>query len=481
MSPLGGHTGTRSALRLMTLGWVFGAAWMYITTGAVLTQFAKWLHMPEIGFGILAALPYAGALAQLPASYLVERHGGRRRTFLIAGITHRLLWLVIAFIPWWASGSRSWVVLLCVFGLSSIFANVAAPSALAWMADLVPGKIRGRYFSRRLQIGQMVGVVVTVAIGYILDRADDLPGPTLLNALVIALCISAVCGSMDFIMLSRIRDSRQHRPDPGLTLRELIRGPLADRNFRRFLGFTASLNFGIGFIGTFVWLYVFDVIGMSNVQANLMLVAAPLFAQMLTYPIWGRLTDRLGQRPVLIIAGVLVVNGASAWILVTPDNWWLGYTAVLLTAAAWPGVELGNLNMLLGMSRSQGQGRGRSAYVAINSVVVGVAGIASGLFGGVLAELLEHWEGSLFGWKLTYHGILFLLSALLRLVAVGWVLSLTEPGAARTRDAIRYVITNVYSNMQQAVFMPTRRLGFLRRSTFALFRRPRPLTRRVQE
>ena len=87
---------TRSSLRLVTLAWVFGAAWMYITTGAALTRFAQWLDMPKFGFGLLAALPFAGALSQLPASYMVERYGGRKRTFLIAGIIHRALWLAIA-------------------------------------------------------------------------------------------------------------------------------------------------------------------------------------------------------------------------------------------------------------------------------------------------------------------------------------------------------------------------------------------------
>jgi MFS family permease len=463
-----GHSSTRSSLHLITLAWVFGAAWMYITTGAVLTRFAQWLEMPAFGFGVLAALPFAGALFQLPVSYLVERHGGRKRTFLIAGIAHRALWFAIAFIPWWVSGGGGWVALLWVFGLSSVVANVAAPTVLAWLADIVPGRIRGRYFSRRLQIGQFVGLIATLVIGFALDQADQLGETTLIKTLVFALSVSATCGMLDFILLSVIKDPPAHQPNPNLTIKELIRGPLADSNFRRFLGFTATLTFAIGFIGQFVWLYVFDVVGMSNVQANLMLVAFPLAAQMLTFPIWGKLTDRLGRRPVLIIAGILVVNGASAWVFVTPDHWWLGYTAVLLTAASWPGVEICNLNLLLGMSQSKQNGGGGSAYIAINSVVIAVAGVASGLFGGVVAELMETWQGSLFGWPLTYHGVLFLVSAALRIVAVAWAISLTEPGAVGTRAAIRYITSHVYSNMQQAIFMPTRRLGPLRVFTFNL-------------
>lgn len=457
----------KHTLRFMTLAWVFGGAWLYITTGAALTRFAQWLDMPMFGFGILAALPFAGGLFQLPASYWVERYGGRKRSFLIAGIFHRLLWFVIAFIPWWVTGQRGWVALLCIFGVSSAAANLAAPTVLAWLADLVPGRIRGRYFSRRLQVGQSVGLLATVVIGYALDQANALGEPTLLNTLIMALCVSAVCGVMDFVLLACIHDPPAHEPNPRLTLMGLVRGPLADSNFRRFLGFTATMTFAIGFISQFIWLYVFDVVGMSNMQANMMLVAVPLLVQMITYPLWGRLMDRLGRRPMLIIAGILVVNGASAWILVTRDHVWLGYTAVLLTAAAWPGIELGNLNVLLHLSQSERRGRGNSAFVAINSVVIAISGVASGLFGGAVAEWLETWQGSLFGWPITYHGVLFLISAALRMVAVGWLLTLHEPGAVGTRTAIRYVVSHVYSNMQQAIFMPTRRLGAFRVFTFA--------------
>jgi len=42
-------------------------------------------------------------------------------------------------------------------------------AVLAWLADLIPGRVRGRYFARRLQIGQFVGLLATLIIGYALD------------------------------------------------------------------------------------------------------------------------------------------------------------------------------------------------------------------------------------------------------------------------------------------------------------------------
>ena len=62
----------RRALRMVLVSWLFGAAWAFIASGAILTRYAKFLGLSAFGFGVLAALPYAGALAQLPTSYFLE-------------------------------------------------------------------------------------------------------------------------------------------------------------------------------------------------------------------------------------------------------------------------------------------------------------------------------------------------------------------------------------------------------------------------
>ncbi|HOF88868.1 MAG TPA: MFS transporter, partial [Armatimonadota bacterium] len=48
-------------------------------TATVLTRFGQTMALPPFVFGLLAALPYATALAQIPASFAVERFGGRKR------------------------------------------------------------------------------------------------------------------------------------------------------------------------------------------------------------------------------------------------------------------------------------------------------------------------------------------------------------------------------------------------------------------
>lgn len=464
----------RRSLRLVTVAWMFGSAWMYITTGAVMTRYAKALHMGQFGFGLLAALPFAGALVQLPASYFVEKYGGRKRLFLIAGLAHRAAWILVASVPWIFPEAHWWWMLLVTMGMSTILANMMSPAWITWMADLVPGRLRGRYFSARGQYGRFVGVVTTMVTALVLDRAIGGDAHVLRKLISIALCVASVCGMFDIGMLKWVPAAQRRQRDPDVKFGELLKQPLRDRNFRLFLGFNATLTFGIGYVGQFIWLYLFDVVGMSNLQANTMLVALPLVMSMLSFPIWGRLVDRLGCKPVLVIAGVLIVHGGASWIFVTRESWWLGYLGSMSATAAWPGVELASLNMLLEMSGSRERGRLGSAYVAVNSLVVALAGVASGLFGGAVAEAMADWHGSFLGYPLTYHGVLLLLSAALRAAALLWLIKMVEPQAYTTRAALRFMTTNIYSNVQQAVFSPARGLVRLGRLTYKMIPRHAP-------
>lgn len=458
----------RANLRLVIVAWVFGAAWMYVTTGAAMTRYAKSLGLGEFGFGLLAAMPYLGALVQLPASYFLERFGHRKAMFILAGLLHRSMWLVIAAIPWFAPQATWWWMLLMILVVSTLLANTMTPAWMTWMADMVPGRIRGRYFSHRGQYGRFVGVIVTIGMGLAMDWAEraDTTGLMLRQLISIAMVAAALSGMFDIALFRWVPDQRHSPPQRRVEFMHLLRQPLADRNFRRFLGFSATLTFAIGYVGQFIWLYLFDVVGMTNMRANMMLVAVPLIVSMLSFPLWGRMVDKLGCKPVLLIAGLLIVHGGASWILVTPDHWWIGYMGSISATAAWPGVELAMMNLLLGISGSQHHGRMGSAYVAVHSTVVALAGIASGLFGGFFAEAMSTWKGTLFGWPLTYHGLLLLTSAGLRLLALGWLIGLEEPRAVTTRNAARYMVAHIYSNLQQAVFAPTRGLWRLGRITY---------------
>lgn len=455
----GAESAVRQVLRRMLVAWLFGAAWQTLTTGATLTRYARSLHLSEFGFGLLAAVPFLAAFAQLPAAFLVQRFGHRKRIFVTANLIHRSLWLAIALIPWLLPEDRRPAGLVTLMLVSALANHVTAPAWYSWLTDLVPARIRGRYFSRRTQAGQIVSLGLTIAVGLALDWAEGVSGLALARMLSALLAAAAVCGLVDILYFLRVPDDGPRAQDQRYGVRDLFVEPLRDHSFRRYLLSTAALTFSTGYIAQFSWLYMFDIVKATNTQANLMLITGPQLVALLSIPFWGRMIDRLGRKPVALIATALVVPGGAVWTLVQPGHIFPGYFGVAIAAFAWPGVELAGYNILLGLVRKRPGGGQNTAYVALNSVVVATAGTISGLFGGILAGSLKHWQGNLWGLPLTYHGILFLLSAVFRLLALWSLRGIEDPKAFQTREALRYMTAEMYSNLQATVMTPVRLAG----------------------
>ncbi|MCC7145796.1 MAG: MFS transporter [Phycisphaeraceae bacterium] len=476
------ETSLHGQLRLITLAWMFGSIWMYTITGAAMTQFSRGLGVTDAGFGILAALPHLAALAQLPASYVLETGGGRRRLFLIFAIASRLMWIVVAGIPlllrdhpqWWPTTLMAMVFVTWAIG------HFSGPAWMSWMADIIPRRVRGRYFATRTRWTQPVGVVTTLLIGYLLDIAERkqavAPG-TMLKVTSGMIAAAGLLGTVDISCFFWVRD-----PVPQKLLAhdewwQHLREPLANPSFRRLLGYCFTMMLGIGFLGQYVWLFVLDVVKLSNWEANVYLIGITLLIQVASVKAWGRLMDKLGKKPVMIIAGFLSVLGPVGWFVATAEGWMFGYFLTLISPIAFGGLDLAVFNMLLELSSSNSRAgaegaqrhgsRGGSAYIAWYSAVAAVGGVLSGLMGGGLADMFKNqiWDAP-WGTPLTYHHLLFAVSSSLRFAAVLFVLKLSEPKAMGTRDAIRHISSNIWSNFIDAALLPMRLAGKLSRVSY---------------
>ncbi|MEI6807865.1 MAG: MFS transporter, partial [bacterium] len=442
--------------------------WLYIIASAVFTRYGQLLGLTKFEFGLLAALPFAASVIQVPVSYLVERFGHHKAVFVIGGMLHRATWVLIALIPMMLPHDLWAVGLLTLVFLSAALGSVPVPVWYTWMGELVPASIRGRYFSRRTQIGQVVGLAVTLAVGFLLDLAVKMGPMAVLETAMILMAVAGLMGMCDFLFFLPVRPPSKPQPDTRVAVKDMLFQPLADRNFRYFLGFTATMTFGTVFLGQFLWLYVFDVLKATNTRANSLLVLIPLIVTMISVSIWGRLMDRFGRKPVLIICGLMVVLGSIAWIFVTPTLMWPGYIMVVVATFAWPGIELANFNILLGMCESLRGRKYRMGYIVVFNMVGAIAGCSSGIFGGAIAEWLKDWHGTLLGFQLTYHGVLFIVSGGLRLAALAWLIGLVDERAYGARETLRYMANELFSNLQQAAAVPFRLAGLVGRWTYKL-------------
>src|SRR3989344_1579015 len=61
------------------------------------------------------------------------------------------------------------ILLIVFYSLYAIFGAIAGPAWFSLMGDLVPEKIRGKYFSKRNRIAGTIVLVSTLIAGFLLD------------------------------------------------------------------------------------------------------------------------------------------------------------------------------------------------------------------------------------------------------------------------------------------------------------------------
>lgn len=482
----------RDALTIVTITWMFGSVWLTAVAGAPLTLFARHLGCTEFQLGVLAALPFMAQLVSMPASVLIERTAQRKRIFLTALYSQRLLWFPIAIVPWLLLGAGAPVAAWAsVAFLGMVFVMhagqaVGGPAWVSWMADIVPDRSRGKYFSRRRQWGIVSAIPTALLVGWLLDRhaggggADGgvltVDASRTLFWCAAIFCGAAVFGVADIALFHFVREPKRE-PDERAGFLNLFRQPMRDRKFLVFGGFVATMMFAVSFMGQFVTLYMIERLKITATATQMMLLVAPMLAQLLVLHLWGSAVDRMGKRPVLALAGLGLVPVGIGWIFVSPEAIWLGYLLSAAGAALWAGVETANFNFVLEFCDGDderpvdGSERRGSAYVAVNAVFINFAGCLGGLSAGVVASVLRDWRWeSGVPWMntFTYYEVLFLISAALRLVAVGAFLPfMHEPTARRTHETLLFMTANFYNNLVSAAAMPIKLLRQLRAAGFS--------------
>lgn len=478
----------RQSMNWVYVAWGFGAVYFVLTMGTAQVAMGKAMGVGEFGFGVLAALPFAAAIAQLPAGYLLEKFGGHKRLFMTFGITHRALWVLIALVPWLEPTGWRAEAFIGLVGMSWLFGHFAAPAWQSWAGDLIPERVRGRYFARRNQLGNAVMLIASLPVGWLLDVATGAEGLFLSATLSLIFIVASVMGIIDLLCHGPVPADQGHRPNRHVRWRDLFALPLRDYGFRRFLAYHATIAFAIAMMGTYGMLYVLDVVlaGRSDkfVMATLIMGVWPPIVAMNSLGYWGKLNDRVGVKRVLVLGTTIAIPGGAMWLFVRPETWWLSFATNAIAAFGWTGVFLAINNMIMQVGSSRQSGKPRegqpqrlgSAFIAIDSIAVAVGGCAGGLFAGIVADRLTvgevAWSGSLLGLPVSWHLVIMISSSLLRVCALGWLLGVREPRQINADGAVKIVVIRFAEHLSATATMPMRTLTWLRTTGVDMRRSP---------
>ncbi|HOA05617.1 MAG TPA: MFS transporter [Candidatus Fermentibacter daniensis] len=416
-----------------------------------LTKLAILMGAGPVHFGMLSAAGQVSQLFQPLGVVLTRSLTRRKRAVILLAALGRGITPVFGMLPFLLTGGAPINAFLAAFAASTALQAVSTNAWIGWIGDMVPTRIRGRFFARRNQILMLAGLAVGIVFGIFVDMFDASPGglagriTILLGPLGVPappglhryahyaylfLFILAGClGLFGLTILKRQPErAKEVETEPLLSM---MTSPLRDANFRKLALFGLWWMLAIGVGAPFWQPFMISVLGMSvfmiQIYGTLSTVAA-----MISLRVWGRFIDRWGNRNAMAFAIILGAINPMLWVAAGPGTIWLIFVEAVLSGTMWAGAAVVSTNFVLSIAPPSG----RQAYSGLYAAVCGAGMMATMLLSGIYMP-----QYAMIG-EYIFHPmqVLFFLTGVLRLTAIIPLFWVEEPMARPFTAVIRRVM-----------------------------------------
>ncbi len=291
--------------------------------------FAISLGASNYMLGLLVSLPaVTNMLGQIVGAWLTNRAPRRLKVVVTSAAFSRSFFLLFAAVPFLPipAVDRAWIFIVGV-ALANFPGSLCNLAWTALMQKLFPPETRGKVFGQRNAILGAVTLSATALGGWLLSVIRYPYNYTLLNSV-----------AFGFLMVSLfyLTTLREQVGRPGATCSDAsaqatagraaparrgtatmagLKRMMADRPFARFILAILALQFGLAMPGALYPILIVRELHVSTTWIGLMATAGGLSATM-TYQLWGRISDHLGHRRVLVLTALAWPLGSLAYVFI---------------------------------------------------------------------------------------------------------------------------------------------------------------------
>ncbi|RLC67157.1 MAG: hypothetical protein DRI48_03025, partial [Chloroflexi bacterium] len=325
-------------------------------------------------------------LPQLATAHLINDKP-RKKPYLLAGLSGRILFWVIALALWTGLARNASATLILFFACLGLFAVSDGFASVSWfdiLARAIPLKQRGRLISTGQFIGGIIGVGVGILVGLILERYLFPTNYALLFTLAGVALIPSV------IALSLLREPQCEEADPetnGQARRIWLEILSTDSNFRHLI----ACRLLVGMIELATSFYVVHAAQVLRLPQGIVgsFVTAQTLAGVAGSVVLGLVSERWGPRYVARVgAGTAIIGPLFALIVHLWATPWLTQAYPLIFAAL--GIVrnaylTGFTNYLLEIAPDHV----RPTYVGLGNTIMGILTLVP-MAGGWLLEATSY-------------------------------------------------------------------------------------------
>lgn len=382
----------------------------------VMSLFINTLSGSNLLVGLLPAISNGGwYLPQFLISHRLQQLPRKLVVYRIAALVRVLCWTMLVVSTLLLANNPALLLILffVFFTTSSLAAGISGTPFMDIVAKTIPMGRRGRYFGNRDLLGALSAIGAGYLVNYFLNPNLAPEFPINFGFIFLAAGIGVTLGVGAFSLV--IEPVEKTMPQQH-TFSEQIRAARNvlqdDHVYRRFL--LTRIMLAIADLATpFYSIYAVNVLQVSPETVGTY-IGISTIASLTTNPLWSRLSDRRGNRIVLL--------GASTGIVIIPL---IALVFGLLSPSPELGLPFGVLFILLGMSRTSANiampsylldhapADRRPLYISFTNTILGIATLVP-VFGGILLDLA---------------GFRVLLIVTLVIAAIAWWLAqgLVEP------------------------------------------------------
>lgn len=438
-------------LRVNILAGALGMSWAAMCQGMPLTMLLEALGASGVTMGLLSTVAQLAFLIQIPSTFLIERLSSRKRYWAPIVLASRAVWFVPCLLlmllpnrPALIANSMVWLM-----ALSSAMGMAVTAAWYSWMADLVPDRIRGRFWGVRQSWVTLAFLVAMAAAGWLLDVFPSPRDGGSWTGFSLVFALGTVLGCADIVVHLGVPEPRPGAPDVSGRWYEHILRPLRDSDFRRLTFAMGAYFFAIG-LTALGFVYLKREFHVTYSQLAALGIAGSLGTALFGIAC-GYILDRIGGRAFAVILVALAPLSGVAWLFVKnystdlpgllesvrgfgsltraalellPDRWaawlcayslpqpvWLILFATFAAGALYGGIGLAQVNLASALAPREG----RTMAMAVYWSAVGVIGAFGALIAGRCMDFFAAHPVAYVlptGARLSFHHVLVVLHML---------------------------------------------------------------------
>lgn len=377
--------------------------------GVFMTSLILMIGANEKHIGIMAAIPWLTNALQVFSVYIYKKLNSRKKVVLNSYYVQFGILILMFSSVFLLSGQLQMILFLIPYSIAYIMRAIRGGGLLEWNNFYVPEETSGRYYSTRNLLANILGIMLMLLIGWLLDIFN---GPIPYLIILAFFFIIVVVG---LLALNKVEDRKDGLKTLELNLKDIFTKPFADKKFINYVGFIILWNFANLISYPYCTFYSVEYLNLSYSFVGTVM-GVTCGAKILIARFWGISGDKYGWKKVIMVTGCGYALSSFFWFFIGEGSTYFYIFIRLFNGLFMIGINIAIFNLKFKMTN----GENRLIYLGFQETVVGIfsfiAPNLSSLFVGFMKTVLSTSGPNPFQ-------IMFVISGCLQLLSIYYIIN----------------------------------------------------------